>query len=1034
MSLPQNELAEKALLANIFTTPETINEISEILAPQDFYEPKHELIYETIISLHENNQDYSPVSVVARLTTNGTLAQAGDIQYIREIVNPTDITALGADPIGYAYLVKENARLRELNLAAETIRQASQAGQGLSADEALEIAEAQIVEIVNKTTKDENTHNVLHLLPDVIQDIRNAANLPEGGLPGIPSGFPDLDRLTGGFKGGQMIIIAARPGVGKAVSTMALILTNSGFKKAGEITAEDKVFGIDGNLYNVVEAHPVETHNAYKVVFSDKSEFIVNDQHLWYTETHAARKSRHSQTKNIEHSRETILTEDKLNLIREALTKTSPEDTLSILGLARILGYPSANPTMLHIASKLNPAGVVVEKKKVYNRKTTGFAVTDSVNILLANAFFTEKHNDEVVTKRIAELVHSHDNRFMGAPTLARKVLGNECSPEDISFFTSFLRKQSARKNAPLSSQRVNIEVQARVSKTAPVPVYARQELLEAYYIHASSYKNDQRFKNSIGSTKTTREIMESLTIVSDSRSNHSVPVAKLLVLPERKLPVEPYVFGAWLGDGYSHSGNICGEDSDIFDYIQSRGYEPTVSRNKVVSRKNSANHKHNENFRIVRFPRLHEELKASNLLASTRHRIKTHGEVKHIPVEFLMSGVEQRRELLAGLMDTDGTAVKISALVQFANSNKRLIDDVVTLVASLGYRPSVSSKYPTINGVPSKALAYTVSWSTSDDVFRLPRKIEAHRLGAVGFSDERNAFRYIVDVIPLNEEMEMRCLSVDSPDNLFLVGRELVATHNSTLAVDFARSATFLAGKTALFFSLEMGAKELVARILSAEARVETSKLKIGALDETDWMNVREAQKKLEMGTFIIDATPKVTVSKIRSVATRQKLRPEGLDMIIVDYLQLMETVARRGGGGSRENEVSEMSRGIKLLAKELDVPIIILSQLNRKAEERQDGRPLVSDLRESGSLEQDADMVLLIHRPESSDQNNRPGEADLIIGKHRAGPMGKIPLTSMLSYSKFVPGQGAIAREPEMLGSGDGAEFATTDDETPW
>jgi replicative DNA helicase len=259
-------------------------------------------------------------------------------------------------------------------------------------------------------------------------------------------------------------------------------------------------------------------------------------------------------------------------------------------------------------------------------------------------------------------------------------------------------------------------------------------------------------------------------------------------------------------------------------------------------------------------------------------------------------------------------------------------------------------------------------------------------------------------------------------------------AVGKSTLAVDFGRNAAFLAGKTVLFFSLEMGEKELVSRILSAEARVEMEKIKTGELTEEDWMNVSEAKEKLENGHFIIDTNPKTSLSRVRSVAMRQSLRPEGLHMIIIDYLGLMEVAGSNRNSASRQTDVSELSRGLKILAKELDVPIIVLSQLNRNSEERTDGKPKVSDLRDSGSLEQDADIVILIHRPEAADSNTRPGEADLIVGKHRGGPTGLVPLVSMLNYSKFVPGNGEIEREPEMVATSQGGTFAEDDESSPW
>lgn len=251
-----------------------------------------------------------------------------------------------------------------------------------------------------------------------------------------------------------------------------------------------------------------------------------------------------------------------------------------------------------------------------------------------------------------------------------------------------------------------------------------------------------------------------------------------------------------------------------------------------------------------------------------------------------------------------------------------------------------------------------------------------------------------------------------------------------STLAVDFCRSAAFLAGKSVMFFSLEMSKEELVQRVLAAEARVELQKIRSGELDEREWMEIRAAKDKIAKGSFLVDASPRVNLSRIRSMAMRQKQRPEGLDMLVIDYLQLMEVSGSRKTD-TRQNEVSELSRGLKLLAKEMEIPVITLSQLNRNSEARVDRTPQVSDLRESGSLEQDADMVLLIHRPEVGDTDNRPGEADLIIGKQRSGPTGKIPLVSMLAFSKFVPGEGMIKRESTMFAE-DG--YSAMDDETPW
>lgn len=233
-----------------------------------------------------------------------------------------------------------------------------------------------------------------------------------------------------------------------------------------------------------------------------------------------------------------------------------------------------------------------------------------------------------------------------------------------------------------------------------------------------------------------------------------------------------------------------------------------------------------------------------------------------------------------------------------------------------------------------------------------------------------------------------------------------------TALAMDFARAATYMGGKSVLFFSLEMSEPELMLRLLAAEARVSLGSLKTGKLTEDERMNLFSVQDRIKSNNLYFDSTPNVGLSHIRSRATRQKASPAGLDLIIIDYLGLMK-VNSGNKQATRENQVSELSRGIKLLAKELNIPVILLAQLNRQSESRVDKKPALSDLRESGAIEQDVDCALLIHRPDQSDPNIRPGEADLLVVKNRNGPTGKIPLIPMLEFGKYIQGDGLIQRD---------------------
>lgn len=221
-----------------------------------------------------------------------------------------------------------------------------------------------------------------------------------------------------------------------------------------------------------------------------------------------------------------------------------------------------------------------------------------------------------------------------------------------------------------------------------------------------------------------------------------------------------------------------------------------------------------------------------------------------------------------------------------------------------------------------------------------------------------------------------------------------------STLALDIARSASIHHQMTTVFFSLEMSRTELAMRILSAEGKISMGRLKKGNLDTEGWTNLATLQGRIDSAPLFIDDSPNMTLMEIRAKCRRLKQRND-LKLVVLDYLQLMSSGKKVE---SRQQEVSEFSRSLKLLAKELDVPVIALSQLNRGSEQRTDKRPMVSDLRESGSIEQDADMVILLHREDMyNPDSERVGEADMIIAKHRGGPTRTIPLAFSGKYSRF-------------------------------
>jgi replicative DNA helicase len=369
----------------------------------------------------------------------------------------------------------------------------------------------------------------------------------------------------------------------------------------------------------------------------------------------------------------------------------------------------------------------------------------------------------------------------------------------------------------------------------------------------------------------------------------------------------------------------------------------------------------------------------------------------KHVPQSYLRASEAQRRDLLAGILDTDGT-VGCTGSIQLAVTCRDLADGVRELVHSLGYRCSMTTKR--VNGrKPESSTCFILNFTTTDQVFRLSRKQIVHKQ-RLRHDPERTRWRYITDVLPVRS-VPVRCVQVSAQDGLYLAGRSMIPTHNSTLALDLARSASIRHGLTSVIFSLEMSRNEITMRLLSAEARVALHSMRTGQMGDDDWTRLARRMSEVATAPMFIDDSPNMSMMEIRAKCRRLKQQHD-LRLVIVDYLQLMSSPKKVE---NRQQEVSELSRSLKLLAKELNVPVVAVAQLNRGPEQRGDKRPMLSDLRESGAIEQDSDVVILLHREDVYERESpRAGEADFIIAKHRNGPTTTVTVAFQGHYSRFV------------------------------
>lgn len=554
---------------------------------------------------------------------------------------------------------------------------------------------------------------------------------------------------------------------------------------------------------------------------------------------------------------------------------------------------------------------------------------------------------------------------------------------------------------------------------------------------------NRSRNQRTFAAIRTTQEIAATLRReTSDRRLNHSVVNARPLQAPEADLLVPPYTLGAWLGDGTTASAQITSADPEIIMHIEAEGIEATKSPTAVYRYR----------LRLPSAPAVEarECVVCGNSFVPQTSQVRTCGRscggrarfvspavpsptcshcggpscglrlcqgcrnavgtlqgclrsvgvlnAKHIPPAYLRASEAQRRALLAGLLDTDGTVTNGGA-IRFSVTDQRLADDVFELIISLGYRCHRATKR-VLGRSETRSTAYILNFSTEDDVFRLHRKSQAHKERRARVGTARSGSRLITDVRPI-PSVPVRCVEVDNADHLYLAGRTMIPTHNSTLGLDFLRSCSIKNRLSSVVFSLEMSKSEIVMRLLSAEAKIKLSDMRSGRMSDDDWTRLARRMSEISEAPLYIDDSPNLTMMEIRAKARRLKQKSD-LRLVVIDYLQLMTSGKKVE---SRQQEVSEFSRQLKLLAKELDVPVVAMSQLNRGPEQRTDKKPMLADLRESGAIEQDADMVILLHRPDAFERDDpRGGEADLIVAKHRNGPTRTVTVAHQLHLSRFT------------------------------
>ncbi len=491
----------------------------------------------------------------------------------------------------------------------------------------------------------------------------------------------------------------------------------------------------------------------------------------------------------------------------------------------------------------------------------------------------------------------------------------------------------------------------------------------------------------------------------------------------DKKLPLDPWLLGALIGDGTLSGGAV---------RFSTASEEMLKILAKKIGKDFLIQHAGKYDYRIIQSKGIHHKGLEGVSKNGIKESLKKLGlwdivsEQKFIPEQYFQADHKSRLELLQGLIDTDGWVEKFGAL-RFCTVSKKLADDVVMLVRSLGAVASLSSKQTSYTHKGEKksgqtAFVINISHVNQKTFASLSDKVKRMEQG------RKRQNRLTITEIEMTRKAEAQCISVTHPDHLYITD-DYVVTHNTALAINVAVNACKFLNHSGVeakdkkavgFFSLEMSADQLSARILSMESSINATKFRTGQLSDIEWEAIATRSAEISKLPFFIDDTPALSIAALRT-RTRRMVRKHNLAFLLVDYLQLIRGSSTRSNDG-RVQEISEITQGLKAIAKEFNIPVIALSQLSRAVEQRDDKRPQLSDLRESGSIEQDADVVAFIYRESYYFERKKPPETDreqfeqwsqkmnelrhvseVIIAKQRNGPIGKVDLYFDPEFTRF-------------------------------
>ncbi|TAG96673.1 MAG: replicative DNA helicase [Oscillatoriales cyanobacterium] len=924
--MPTNVEAEEAILGGILIDPEAISRIAELLRPEFFAISAHQVIYRSALDLFFQGQSTDLMTVTTRLADRNQLEQIGGQSKLAQLVDRT-VSAVNIDQ--YAVLVEDKYQRRKLIEAGNNIVQLGYE-TATPLETVLDRAEQQIFSI----TQERPQQDLVSIGETLNQTFQDLENRNEGlTLPGIQSGFYDLDAMTGGFQRSDLIIVAGRPSMGKCQEKNTLIVEADGS------------FSTIQQIYQKRQAELLTLGKDFKFHLTRPSDFIDDGIKPVFRVT--TRLGRFIET-TITHPFLTIKGWRQLGEIQAG-------DKIAVPRRMNIFGKETIRDCEVKLLAYLIGDGCLTRSAPHFTNGNTAI-LEDFAKAATSFGGLRLRFNDK--GRRAPEYY------VMGDQEDYRKKIDlfgwnlHKLLEERDLYIQEFAQKLGVSPILVSSwVQGIAFPNQELFTRTCEILEVDPKQLagpgMDAVH---TTHKNPLRFW------------LEELGLMGKGAHHKTVPdiVFKLERSQVALFLNRLFSTDGWatlLTSGQSQLG-YCSVSEGLARHVQHlllRFGIIAALKKRFVKYKNTRN------------PAWFIDITNAKSIKIFISEIGIFGK------EAALSKVAEALENKIPHNNRDLIPVEVWEYLALAKGNEPW--------ASLAKRAGIKG-YSNIH-VGQRALS------------RERLLVLANALDNSSLKQLANSDVYWDEIVSIEPMGNKQVYDLTIPETHNFVAND-ICVHNTAFCTNIAHHIAAGSQKLPVaIFSLEMSKEQLVQRILSGEARIESNRLRSGRISQNEWEPISAAIGRLSELPLFIDDTPNITVTEIRSKARRLQAEQGGtLGLILLDYLQLME-----GSSDNRVQELSRITRSLKGLARELAVPIIALSQLSRGVEARTNKRPMMSDLRESGSIEQDADLVIMLYRDEyyNPDTPDR-GIAEVIITKHRNGPTGIIKLLFDGQVTKFL------------------------------